>query len=446
MISAYENDTIMALATPPGQGGIAIVRVSGENAVGLFEKLFKPAGKQRIESHRMLYGHVLDAEGNVLDECMGVVFFAPRSYTRENVAEFHLHGGEEAARGVMQALLDSGAREAEPGEFTRRAFLNGRIDLSQAEAVMSVISAHGEQAARAAERQLAGGASSFVHELQEELTTLLAGVTAALDYPEEISEEEAAADVRERTQRIAARLENACDERGARFLEQGMEVVLYGRPNVGKSSILNALLMEERAIVTDIPGTTRDIVKGSMILNGLRINLSDTAGIREQADRVEAIGVERARKSVHHADLVLLVLDASEPIREEDRALLEETADLPRLIIANKSDVNQGIEMPEGALPLSARTGEGMEMLRQKIAEAAGKPCERELTSLRHMRLAKNAAGRLRLAEKALEEGLPLDLAAVDLQEALETLGGITGERVDEKLLDSVFSNFCVGK
>ena len=322
---AYQNDTIAALATPPGRGGIAIVRVSGENARAYFEALFRPAGRQRVEAHRLLYGHLYDADGAMLDECMAVLMLAPRTYTREDVAEFHLHGGDQIAREALAALYRLGARPAEPGEFTRRAFLNGRVDLSRAEAVMDVIGAQGEQAARAALRQLNGGASAFIRDAQQRLTDLLAGVAAALDYPEEIEEAEAAGSVIAGARALRDTLLSACDERAARLLDTGFEAALCGRPNVGKSSLLNALLCEERAIVTDIPGTTRDVVRGSILVAGLRVNLSDTAGIREQAETVEAIGVQRAREIMRAADLVLLVLDGSQPLTAEDEELLRET-------------------------------------------------------------------------------------------------------------------------
>ena len=427
MVSVYQNDTIAALATPPGQGGIAIVRVSGEAAQACFEALFRPAGSQRVESHRMLFGHLLDETGRMIDECMAVLMLAPRSYTREDVAEFHVHGGDQVAG---QAL---------------RAFLNGRVDLSRAEAVMQLISAQGEAASRAALRQLTGGVSAFVHGVQERVTALTAGVAAALDYPEEIDEAEAAGDTARQACALAAELLSACDERAARLLETGFEAALCGRPNVGKSSLLNALLGEERAIVTDIPGTTRDVVRGSVTLNGLRVNLSDTAGIREQTETVEAIGVQRAKSAMQAADLVLLVLDGSAPLTDEDRELLRETEHLPRLILLNKADRGAAFEMP-GALRASAITGQGMEALRMALAEKAAIGGEMPLTSARHMRLARQAAEQLQAAAAALEAGEALDLAAVDLYAALDTLGGITGERVDEKLLDSVFSRFCVGK
>ena len=445
MLSIYENDTIAALATPPGQGGIAIVRVSGEAARTCFDALFVPAGKQPVESHRLLYGHLYDENRDLIDECMAVLMLAPRSYTREDVAEFHIHGGEQVARQALNALYTLGVRPAEPGEFTRRAFLNGRVDLSRAEAVMRLISAQGEQSARAALRQLTGGVSSFVHGMQAQVTALAAGVAAALDYPEEISEEEAAGDTARQARALAEKLSAACDERAARVLETGFDVVLCGRPNVGKSSILNALLCEERAIVTDIPGTTRDVVRGSVTLGGAKINLSDTAGIREQAETVEAIGVERARRAMQNADLTLLVLDGSAPLTPEDKALLRDTENLPRAVLLNKCDQGMAFQLPD-ALRVSAKTGEGMDALRALIADKAHLAGELPLTSARHMRLARQAADKLLEAAEALEGGLPLDLAAIDLQGALELLGGITGERVDEKLLDSVFSQFCVGK
>lgn len=444
MISAYHNDTIAALATPPGRGGIAIVRVSGSGARAAFDALFKPAGKQTVESHKMLFGRVYDGD-QLLDECMGVLMLAPRSYTREDVAEFHTHGGDQVAHEVLQALYKLGVRPAEPGEFTRRAFLNGRIDLSRAEAVMDLIGAQGEQSSRAAVRQLTGGVSAFIRAAQNEVTDLLAGVTAALDYPEEIDEDEAAGETAQKAQEIAQRLLAACDERAARLLDTGFEVALCGQPNVGKSSLLNALLCEERAIVTNIPGTTRDIVRGSLLVNGLRVNLSDTAGIREQADEVESIGIDRARNAIKNADLVLLLLDASQPLTAEDEELLHETASCPRQILLNKCDLGQVFDLPD-AMRLSAMTGENVNQLRALIAEKAGAPCELPLTSERHMRLARSAAEHLLTAADALENGEALDLCAIDLHAALETLGEVTGDRVDEKLLDSVFSRFCVGK
>lgn len=445
MQTAYENDTIAALATPPGQGGIAIVRVSGERARACFDALFRAAGNQTVESHRLLYGHVYDGSGQMIDECMAVLMLAPRSYTREDVLEFQAHGGEQVASQILSALYSLGVRPAEPGEFTRRAFLNGRVDLSRAEAVMRLIAAQGEQSARAALRQLTGGVSAFVRDIQEQVIALTAGVAAALDYPEEIDEEEAAADIVPKARRLAEKLLSACDERAARLLESGFETALCGRPNVGKSSLLNTLLGEDRAIVTDIPGTTRDVVRGSVILDGMRVNLSDTAGIRDQAETVEAIGVERARKAMQGADLVLLVLDGSQPLTAEDERLLADTETMPREVILNKADRGAAFDMP-GALRLSAQTGQGIGELRALLAQKARVRGDLPLTSARHMLLARRAAAQLNGAADALSGGAALDLAAVDLHEALQTLGEITGERVDEKLLDSVFSQFCVGK
>ena len=444
---AYQNDTIAALATPPGRGGIAIVRVSGENARAYFEALFRPAGRQQVESHRLLYGHLYDADGAMRDECMAVLMLAPRTYTREDVAEFHLHGGDQIAREALAALYRLGARPAEPGEFTRRAFLNGRVDLSRAEAVMDVIGAQGEQAARAALRQLNGGASAFIRDAQQRLTDLLAGVAAALDYPEEIEEAEAAGSVIAGARALRDTLLSACDERAARLLDTGFEAALCGRPNVGKSSLLNALLCEERAIVTDIPGTTRDVVRGSILVAGLRVNLSDTAGIREQAETVEAIGVQRAKKSQREADISLIVLDGSQPLTAEDEALLAQ-ADERSLIVVNKADLPRAFSLPEGAIPLSAATSEGVEALHEALsARISGSAPEDDcLTVQRQIDRARGAQAALARAGQAIDTGVPLDVAAVELWEARRELGEITGDDASEAVVSEIFASFCVGK
>ncbi|MEZ7873098.1 MAG: tRNA uridine-5-carboxymethylaminomethyl(34) synthesis GTPase MnmE, partial [Eubacteriales bacterium] len=299
-----DNTTIAAVATPPGKGGIAIIRISGPQAEELLRAVFTPqSNTQNFQSHLMMYGHA-GHEGRVIDECMAVMMKAPRSYTREDVAEIHLHGGEYVTGKLLSALWALGAVPAEPGEFTKRAFLNGRVDLSRAEAVMQLIEAAGERSARAAVRDLQGGASAFIRSAQEELTGILSGIAAALDYPEEISQEEAAGDLLPRVRRLAEHLLSACDERAARILDQGLEVVIVGRPNVGKSSLLNILLGEERAIVTDEAGTTRDIVRGSTMLGGVRVNFSDTAGIRDSNQKAEKIGIDLAKQRLSSADLV----------------------------------------------------------------------------------------------------------------------------------------------
>ena len=440
------RDTIAALATAPGRAGVAIVRVSGTGAFDALKRVFRPAMKDcPFVSHTLYYGHIV-SDGEEGDECLAVLMRAPRSYTKEDVAELQIHGGEYAARFALDALERCGVRAAQPGEFTLRAFLNGRVDLSRAEAVMRVVGAEGARAARSAFRQLSGGASRFVLAAQEQLTKMLAALEAALDYPEEIEEAVTREELQSGALRLQTTLLNACDERGARLMDEGLSVVLFGRPNVGKSSLLNALLGEERAIVTDIPGTTRDIVRGHLYLDGVRVNLLDTAGIRESGEAVEAIGVSRARDAVKGADLALFLTEASNPMTAEDEEVLRAVGDVPRLTVYTKRDLVQGETRDADALYVSARTGEGLDALKGRLCALVKGAGEAPLTMRRHILLARDAAAALENAARAFAGGVPLEFGAVELHAALDALAGITGDRVDEKLLDEVFSTFCVGK
>jgi tRNA modification GTPase len=453
MEDCMEHRTIAALSTPPGRGGIAVIRISGPEAEPILRRVFHPLGRQpAFQDRLMMYGRAA-YEGKMLDECMAVIMRAPRSYTGEDAAEIQVHGSELVVREVLSALFSLGAQPAEPGEFTRRAFLNGRVDLSQAEAVMQLISSTGRQAANAALRQLQGGALRFVKEAQVDLISMMAGVTAALDYPDEIDEEEAVDGLTSKLHGLALRLEKACDERGARILEEGLHVVICGKPNVGKSSLLNALLMEDRAIVTDIPGTTRDLVTGAIEVEGIRVLLMDTAGIREGGEEVERIGVLRALDAMRSADLRLMVLDVSLPPTAEDWAILDEVKSLETLLAFNKADLpahpgwgQVDFEVSHDSVGISAKTGLGLQELRAKVRRYAGNPAENILTLSRHLGLARTAAASLRAAAEAMQEGKPLDVCAVDLNAALYAIGTITGDNYSEALLDEVFSAFCVGK
>ena len=450
-----KSNTIAAIATPPGVGGIAIVRVSGELAEKILKELFIPAKpRESFESHRLMYGRAVGEGGDTLDECMAVLMRAPASYTREDVAEIHCHGGGVSANAVLSRALALGARMAQPGEFTKRAFLNGRIDLSKAEAVMQLIGAQGEAAARASLRQLEGGVSGFVRDAGERLTGVLALIEASTDFPDEVEEEAAAGEVVQRVQDVIAALRARCDERGARVLREGASIVLAGRPNVGKSSLMNALLEQERAIVTEIPGTTRDVLTERITLGGVVAELSDTAGRRSTDDPIERIGVDRARRAAASADVVLIVLDAAEALDDSDVELLKK-ADDRAIICLNKSDLKpvldaQAIRALTDAkiIEISAQTGQGIaglvgELTRRVVPDEEGGGT---LTVRRHIGLARQAAESLERAVDAVAGGLPLDTAAIDIRLALASLMEITGENATEAVIDRVFSDFCVGK
>lgn len=445
------TSTICAIATAPGQGGVAIVRLSGPEAESILMRIFRPAKKGELVSHMLTYGHVQDGLADI-DECMAVIMRAPRSYTREDVAEIQLHGGSFIAQKVVSLCLREGAELAAPGEFTRRAFLNGRIDLSQAEAVMNLIAAQGEQAHRAAMRQLEGGASGFIRKAADALYDIQAGVAACIDYPEEIDEAEAAADMIPRTLALAAQLDSACDERAARILQSGLRVALCGQPNVGKSSLLNALLGEERAIVTAIPGTTRDMVQGDLILGGSVIHLTDTAGLHDTDDPVERLGVERARKAMDEADLVLAVFDQSRPLDEDDRELLAALAGRNVLLVLNKGDLLPFMSADEvtalldaPVMMVSAADEASLTPLKDYLAQQAAVADNLALTQPRHVEAARRAARHLRQAADTART-LSVDMASIDLQSAQLALSEITGDEVEAKLLDRVFGMFCVGK
>ena len=450
----FQNrDTIAAQATAAGEGGVAIVRVSGADCQRIISRVFRAKNGKPLENRVLTYGYVME-DGDVADEAMAVLMRAPHSYTREDVAEIHCHGSQALVGKILRLLMAAGARMAEPGEFTYRAFLNGRIDLAQAEGVMRMIRAGSERAMRSAVRQMEGGVSAFVRTAREEITSLLAAMAAAIDFPDEVEETQTAREVTAACKAIAAKLAAACDARAGRIEDEGLRVVLCGRPNAGKSSLLNALLGGERAIVTDIPGTTRDTLTEAVQIGGVRVLLTDTAGLRETGDAVERIGVERAKKALSEADVRALVLDGASPLTEEDKAALFGLA--PQLIILSKGDLAPVLTADEvraafGDVPMvtvCATRGEGMEALRDALTAfvPADGAESSALSQARHVEEARRACAALSDAVAALSDGMPLDVAAVDLSAALDALGEITGETMSERVIDEVFAKFCVGK
>lgn len=449
----YVQDTIAAIATAPGCGGIGIIRISGDKAEEILKKIFHPAGKESYlpESHRMTYGRLCDG-GETVDECMAVLMRSPRSYTREDVAEIQIHGGNYVVNRALALCLKEGARLADPGEFTRRAFLNGRVDLSSAEAVMELINARGEQQQKAAIRQLNGGASAFIRGFSEELFSLQAGLAACIDYPEEISDEEGTGTLKKGLETLIHRLESAVDEHASRLIHQGLQVTLIGRPNVGKSSLLNMLLGEDRAIVTNIPGTTRDTVQGEMTIRGVRVLLTDTAGIHETSDPVEKIGVERSEKARQNADATLLILDGSEPLTDTDRKLLHQFSGNGAVVI-NKKDMPQMLTTEEirailpdiPCLAICAMDPKSVKPITDWLEQFTEISDGIALTQPRHLDAARRAIAHMKEALDTLENYTP-DVATTDLQAAQMALSEITGDNADEKLLDRIFASFCVGK
>jgi len=446
------RDTIAAIATPPGTGGIGIIRMSGPEAEKILNGIFRPSGTELpLENRKLTYGRVTDGD-SILDECMAVIMRAPGSYTREDVAELQTHGGIRVMNTVLELCLDRGARLAEPGEFTKRAFLNGRIDLSRAEAVMGMISARGEQEYRDAVRQMEGGTADFIRKASDELYGLQAGLAACIDYPEEISDEEGTETLKPGLDRLIRNLEEAMDERSARLIHDGLQVTLYGTPNAGKSSLLNALLGQEKAIVTSIPGTTRDTVEGEIMLDGIRVHFTDTAGLRETEDPIEKIGVARSEQAVRNADMTLLVLDGSRKMTEEEEERIRNETDRC-IVLINKSDMEQKtfeddvrkINPAPACLTVSALEAETLQPLKQMLKEQTRVSDRMAISQPRHLDAVKRAIAALKSARETMESMTP-DMASTDLQAAQAALAEITGDRADEKLLDRVFSTFCVGK
>lgn len=450
-VKYIEGDTIAACATAPGEGGVAIVRVSGPDAEGMMRRFFKKL-PERIESHRMYYGHIVGAGAR--EEALCVLMRAPRSYTREDVCEFNIHGGGETVARLLRALYNAGVRPAEPGEFTRRAFMNGRIDLSRAEAVMSVLRAKGDAALRAGLREMDGGIAREVGRACGELTGMLAEIGAALDFPEEIDETEIEAGLIPKIRALSKKLNEECGRRAGDMLSRGLSAVLAGRPNVGKSSLMNALLGCERAIVTRAAGTTRDVLTEELELSGYRVRLSDTAGQRDADNEAERMGVERARAALKACDIALMVLDRSEPLTGEDLELLDER-DERQILILNKADLPRAWDASDltrrfdgRTICVSARSGEGIADLRRLMSEKAAAYAEPGAIFLheRHISCVRRACVLMDAAAATLEAGASCELAALDLSGALSALGEITGQTADVDVINRIFTDFCVGK
>lgn len=453
------GDTIAAISTPPGEAGIGIVRLSGPKAEIIARRLFRPRRpRSHWHSHRLYLGHALDSQGQVLDEVLLTLMRAPNTYTREDVAEIHCHSGFAVLKAILGEALAQGARLARPGEFTLRAFLAGRLDLSQAEAVLEVIQARTQASLRVAAAHLAGGMGKRLRELRAALLSILAQIEAALDFPEEAAELSPQALSKELAGPLQ-KMENLQNSyRQGRLLREGVGVVLAGRPNVGKSSLLNRLVDADRAIVTDIPGTTRDVIEETISLGGIPLRLSDTAGLREARDVVEELGVARSQARLAQADLILFLLDGSEPLSREDAQILEELADRPVLIVLNKMDLPQRLEIQDlqrysshSMVAISALTGQGLDRLEQAVVnmvlEGGVQNAGEIVTQARHFELLGRAGEALNRGRELLEQvETPWELLALEIREALQALGEITGEEIGEAVLDQIFSQFCIGK
>ena len=471
----YEKETIAAIATALSDSGIGIVRISGENAIYIVDSIFRSAsGKKiltKVQSHMIHYGYIVDKDENIIDEVMTSVMKAPKSYTMEDTVEINCHGGVLVMQKVLETVLQAGARLAEPGEFTKRAFLNGRIDLSRAEAVIAVIHSQNEYALSSSVSQLKGRLSDKIRSLREDILYQIAFIESALDDPEHISlegyPEQLSVKVKKFEKQIEKLLETADN---GRLMKEGISTVIVGKPNAGKSSLLNMLLGEDRAIVTEIAGTTRDALHETINLHGISLNMIDTAGIHETQDIVEKIGVERAKKYAVKADMILYVVDASGNLDEDDRNIISLLEGKKAIILLNKSDLENRIseELLRETLAKVLKHTEGIRILRTSTIDPSSENSGMEeleetirnmffegelkhnnelvITNLRHKEALQDALNSLQLVERSIEDGMPEDFYSIDLTSAYASLGKIIGEEVDEDVVNEIFSKFCMGK
>lgn len=458
-----ELDTITSISTPMGEGAIAIVRLSGPDAISIADSIYK--GKKQlseVDSHTINYGHILDPDsGEIVEEVMAAVMRAPKTFTREDIVEINCHGGLVTVNRILELTLSNGARMADPGEFTKRAFLHGRIDLSQAEAVMDFIRSKTERASKVALGQMEGRLSELIKGLRQSILEILAQVEVNIDYPEYDDVEEATSQF---LLKEAANIEQEIDKllktgQQGKIMREGLSTVIVGKPNVGKSSMLNNLIQDNKAIVTEVAGTTRDVLEEYVNVRGVPLRLVDTAGIRETEDIVEKIGVERSRKALSEADLILFVLNYNESLTESDYQLFEAIKNEDFIVIINKTDLEQHLDMDElkemiGDHPIvqtSMVEQQGIEELEQKISELffGGQVQSQDMTYVsnsRHIALLKDAKSSINDAIHSAEEGIPIDIVQIDLIKTWELLGEVIGEEASESLIDQLFSQFCLGK
>lgn len=456
------TDTIAAISSAAGNSGIGIIRVIGDEAIEVVDKIFRPANKNKklanVESHTVHYGHIMDGD-KTLDQVLVIVMKNPHSYTGEDTVEIDCHGGMLILKKVLDLVLKNGARTAEPGEFTKRAFLNGRIDLSQAEAVMDLINSKNDFALNSSIEQLKGGVSDAIKDIRKDIIYHIAFIESALDDPEHISldgyDEEITKMLNENINKIS-KLVNSFDN--GRIMKEGIKTVILGKPNAGKSSLLNLMLGEDRAIVTDIEGTTRDTLEENINFNGLSLKIIDTAGIRDTEDLVERIGVNKAKEIAKEGDLIIYVVDGSRELDDNDREIIKLINDKQAIILVNKSDMDTVINIDElkkdsnrDVILFSAKNGEGMDQLEEEIRNMfySGKVTYNDqvyITNARHKEALENALESLKQVKNSVDAGMPEDFYSIDLMDAYTDLGLIIGESVEDDLVNEIFSKFCMGK
>lgn len=452
--------TIAAISTAPGIGGIGIIRISGKESFSVLEKIFKPKNNSPIQGYKIKYGKIINPETKkVIDEVLVSYFVEPKSYTTENMCEINSHGGIAIVKEILELCLKNGAELAEPGEFTKRAFLNGRIDLCESEAVIDIINAKTKKEANAAINQLEGGMSQKIKYIRKKIISLLSDIEATIDYPEydvpEVTETKMLQELKQISEELE-KLEKSFEN--GKILKEGIKTVIIGKPNVGKSSLLNAILQEDRAIVTNIEGTTRDLIEEEIVIDGVPLKIIDTAGIRESKDKIEQIGIEKSKKIAKQADLIIAILDGEKKLSKEDEQILEIAKEKKSIIVINKIDLpnfknnlleNINLKMP--VIKISAKNGEGIEQLYYEISklfqlQQIDANSEYLVTNIRHKNLINKAKEQCKKAEHIIYDKMPIDIITIEITNALESLGQITGENVTDDVIKDIFSKFCLGK